>query len=309
MGNVFYFDWEVSLIQWLQANMGPVGEAMAKGISFIGSDTVMVLMVMVILFCYKKEAGKRCAYIIALGGLWFPMIKNIVLRIRPYMAHEGIKVLQKVDADADAMDIVSQGYSFPSGHCVTSVAIYGGLAREVKKRWMWTVTIILVLLIGISRIAVGVHYPTDVLAGWAVGLAAIGFGILLEKVKKDWVRSLILAAVTVPGIFWCTTNDYFTFLGLMIAMVFTFPFEKRKVNFQDTRNPVAMILRLAGAMAIYVVLNTVLKLPFSKKFLENGTLVSHLVRSARYAIILFAVIGIYPMCFPLFEKVKIGKKG
>jgi hypothetical protein len=80
------------------------------------------------------------------------------------------------------------------------------------------------------------------------------------------------------------------------------------VNFSDTRNIWAMILRVAGAFAIYLALNTVLKMPFSKEWLNSGELGANLVRAGRYAIILFLVIGIYPMVFPAFEKVRIGKK-
>ena len=67
-----------------------------------------------------------------------------------------------------------------------------------------------------------------------------------------------------------------------------------------------MILRVLGAFAIYYVLNTLLKLPFSREFLSGGTMGSFLVRAARYSLIIFTIIGIYPMVFPLFEK--IGKK-
>ena len=68
-----------------------------------------------------------------------------------------------------------------------------------------------------------------------------------------------------------------------------------------------MILRCAGALAIYYVLNTVLKMPFSKEFLDNGTLAANLVRTARYAVILFVVIAVYPRVFPLLEKIRIGR--
>ena len=67
-----------------------------------------------------------------------------------------------------------------------------------------------------------------------------------------------------------------------------------------------MILRTAGAFAIYFVLNTLLKLPFNKAWLDSGELAANLVRTARYAIILFVVLGVYPRVFPLFEK--IGRK-
>ena len=310
MGNTFFFEWEVDLIEWLQGVMGSAGEGIAKALSVIGGETVSLLVLLAVLFCYKKEAGKRCGYTILTASMWFPMIKNIALRVRPYMAHQDkVKALMKVEADADMMDIVQQGYSFPSGHSAMAVACYGSIGREIKKRWMWFLAVAVPLLIGLSRFAVGVHYPTDVLAGWAVGLLALGFSVLMEKtVKKEWLRYVILLVITVPGIFWCNSRDYYSALGLLAGMTAAVPFEKKYVNFSDTRNIWAMILRVAGAFAIYLALNTVLKMPFSKEWLNSGELGANLVRAGRYAIILFLVIGIYPMVFPAFEKVRIGKK-
>ena len=73
-----------------------------------------------------------------------------------------------------------------------------------------------------------------------------------------------------------------------------------------TRSLVAMILRVIGAFAVYYALNTLLKLPFSKEFLDNGTVAAGLVRTARYAVVLFVALAFYPKVFPWFEK--IGKK-
>ncbi len=305
MGNVFYFDWEVDLIEWLQYAAGSVGQTISKAVTFVGGETMTLLVLLIILFCYRKEAGKRCGFTMVAASMWYPMIKNIVMRVRPYMAHpDRIEALSVVEADADPMDILQQGYSFPSGHSATSVSMYGSIAREIRKKWMWWVAVIVPLLIGLSRFAVGVHYPTDVVAGWGVGLAAVAFSALLEKkVKKEWIRYLILLALTLPGIFWCTSRDYFTALGLLIGMVTAFPYEKKYVGFQDTRNVWAMILRVLGAFAVYAALNTALKLPFNAEWLNSGTLVANLVRAARYAIILFVLVGVYPRVFPAFEKI------
>lgn len=305
MGNTFYFQWEVDLIEWIQNSMGTVGEAAAKLFSFIGGETMSLLLLIIMLFCYKKAAGKRVALTVLTASMWFPMIKNIVLRVRPYMAHEGrIRVLQVVEPDADPMDIIQQGFSFPSGHGATAVSMFGSIGRELRKRWMWTLAIVMPMMIGLSRIAVGVHYPTDVLAGWTVGLAAIGFNILLEKkVAREWLRYVIMLVLTVPGIFWCHSRDYFTALGLLIAAAVAFPYEAKHVRFQDTRNIRAMILRAIGSFAIYFALNTLLKLPFSKEWLDSGELAANLVRTARYAIILFVVLAVYPRVFPLFERI------
>ena len=301
-------EWEVSLMEWLQANVGNIGIEISKIFSTIGGEKILLFVMLATIFCYRKETGKRLAMSTLAASMWFPMIKNVVLRLRPYMEHpDRVKMLKIVEADADAMDVAQQGYSFPSGHAATTVTVFGSIARDVKKRWCWWVTILLVLFVGISRFVLGVHYPTDVLAGWVIGLAAMGFTTLLEKkVEKEWVRYLILAAVTVPGIFWCRSRDYFSALGLLIGAMIAFPYEKKYINFQDTRNVWAMIVRLLGAAAIYFVLDKLLKMPFSAEFLNDGTMGSYLVRSARYAVVLFVEIGVYPRLFPVFEK--IGQK-
>ena len=125
--------------------------------------------------------------------------------------------------------------------------------------------------------------------------------------KNEWIRHLILLGSVLPGLFFVRTEDYFTSMGLLVGMIAAIHFEEKFVNFKDTRNIWAMILRVAGAFALYYLMNTLLKLPFSKDFLSSGTLAAFLVRTARYSLIIFTIIGIYPMLFPYFEK--IGKKG
>ena len=303
MGNAFYFDWEVSLIVWMQRSLGRFGMAVSDFFSTIGGETVSVVILLIVIFCWSKEAGKRCGLAILGATVWFPMVKNIILRPRPYMVHPEVEIHQIPEPDADLMDVVQQGYSFPSGHGAMSLAIYVSLAMETRRKWAWILAVALPLLIGVSRFAVGAHYPTDVLAGWAVGLAAVGFKVLMEqKVKNDTVRYLILLATALPGILWCNSRDYFSALGAMAGVTAALPVEKKYIRFRDTRKIPAMILRVLGALAIYLALSTLLKLPFSKDFLDSGELGANMVRALRYGVSLFVILGLYPRCFPAIEK-------
>ena len=83
--------------------------------------------------------------------------------------------------------------------------------------------------------------------------------------------------------------------------------EEKKVNFENTRSFPVAILRIVLGFAVYFVLNTVLKLPFPKTFLDSGTTAAMLVRAARYAVILFVEFGVYPMAFPWLDRL-MGKK-
>lgn len=301
-------EWEVELIEWIQKTLGSLNSVVGAALSFIGGEIGLLLVLLIILFCWKKESGKRMALIITAVNTWLPMIKAVVMRPRPYMEYpDRVQGVADVGNSASLDDVAAQGYSFPSTHSASAMALYISLVHEVKKKWMWIAAIIITFLVGVSRAVAGMHYPTDILAGWALGLAGVVICMLLEKkVKNAWIRHLILLSSVLPGLLFVRTEDYFTSLGLLIGLIAAIHFEEKFVNFQDTRNVWAMILRVIGAFALYFILNTLLKLPFGKDFLASGTLPAFLVRTARYAVIIFVIIGIYPKIFPLFEK--IGKK-
>ena len=303
-------EWEVNLIEWLQKTIGDLNGTFISVPGFLGGEMGLLLVVLIILFCWKKESGKRLALIIAAVNSWLPMIKAAVLRPRPYMEYpDRVRGVADVGNSAPLDDVAAIGYSFPSMHSASVMALLIPLAREVKKKWIWILAVIVIFLVGLSRSVTGMHYPTDVLAGWALGLICIGILTLLEKkVKNEWIRHLILLASALPGLLFVRTEDYFTSLGLLIGLIAAIHFEERFVHFKDTRNIWAMILRPAGAFALYFALNTLLKLPFSKEFLSGGTMGAFLIRAARYALIIFTVIGIYPKIFPLFEKIGKSEK-
>ena len=297
-------EWEVQLIEWLQNNSGSFTPALGKIFSFFGGENGLLLVFLIVLFCWRKESGKRIALVVLAVNVWAPMIKAIALRPRPYMEYpDRVKALDLVESDADAMDIAAQGYSFPSTHSASAASMYIPLAREIKKRWMWVLAVAITLLVGISRVAVGMHYPTDVLAGWAIGLVGIVILSLLNKLRNEYIRYMILLLSALPGIFYVRTRDYSTSLGLLIGLIIAIPFEEKYVRFQDTRNVLAMILRTVFAFVIYFALNSLLKLPFDSAFLNSGSISAFLIRTVRYAVIIFVIIGIYPKIFPLYEKI------
>ena len=299
-------EWEAALIEWLQAHIGSLG-GYVELLAFIGAETGLILVVLIVMFCWKKEVGQKLALTVVSVNMWLPMLKSIVLRPRPYMEYPNRVKPLVLDQEGAAKDVVAHGYSFPSMHSASIPALYFSLAKEAKKKWLWFLAAVLTVLVGVSRVVAGMHYPTDVLAGWILGFAVMGIFALLDRyIHKELLYHLILLVSALPGIFFVRTNDYFTALGCLIGTVAAIYFERKYVNFQETKKLPAMILRVIGAVLLFAVANTLLKLPFDKQFLAGASLGAFFIRMARYAISIFLIMGVYPMIFPLYERV--GKK-
>ena len=139
-----------------------------------------------------KELAKQIGMMMVVGLVFNPMLKNVVMRRRPYFDHEGIKCLKPVERGADIYDVSDQGYSFPSAHSMNSGIMYWGLASRIKNKVLRTVLIILPFAVGISRCILGVHYPTDVLCGWIAGALIMAvLTAVLKRLRRTWKMYLI----------------------------------------------------------------------------------------------------------------------
>lgn len=143
-------------------------------------DTITIIALCAVLLALPSRLKYGLPVSLAsLGGLaiYKPM-KHFFLRARPDVA----------------LHLVEQGgYSFPSGHSTTSVVVYGLLfylirkhcKNETLKNILSAVCLAFALLIGPSRIYVGVHWPTDVLCGWLIGLGVLLLSItILERIYR-----------------------------------------------------------------------------------------------------------------------------
>jgi undecaprenyl-diphosphatase len=147
---------------------GPVPLTIARDITALGGFTILILIILVVLGLLllqrKRGAAGLVFFATALGMGLSQLLKNLFSRERPDMVPHLVPVSTA---------------SFPSGHAMLSAIVYLTLgvllARFLYHRplkiYVLTIAILLSLLIGLSRIYLGVHYPTDVLAGWSAGAA------------------------------------------------------------------------------------------------------------------------------------------
>ena len=297
-GRAFWFEGEDLILSQLQAFFGEGAKSFFSAISMLGEEVVLILVIGFLYWCYDKKYSRYVGINLLAVAVWAPLIKGAVMRVRPYMVHHNIKCFRAPTSGAALNNIAEQGYSFPSMHSSNSITTCLSVYLGRKNRFTLATAIVLPLLIGISRVYLGVHYPTDVLAGWIFGLLVVSIMTFIsKKVDKPEVQFIIISVLGFPGFFYVRSSDFYSCYGLMLGFFAAYLYEKRYVSFKETNEKLEIIIRMALGMAVFALSNELLKLPFSKEFLDSGTILSFIVRAARYMIVAFLAFGIYPMCF------------
>lgn len=159
-------DYDVSLILFLQSF--PALTYLMKLLSLLGTKEFFLLLLPAIYWCGNAALGFRLGLILSISYGANAIFKLLWHSPRPYWTSQ--------DVFAWAAE---KSFGLPSGHAQIAASFWGLLAAHLKSPRAWAAAIILTIAIGLSRIYLGVHFPQDVIAGWAIGagiLAAFVYG-------------------------------------------------------------------------------------------------------------------------------------
>ncbi len=166
----------------------PIGpawlETAARDLTSLGSVMVLALIVLIVsgLFFSLRRRREALVLLIASGGglATSGVLKDLFGRARPDLAYRAVEVTTS---------------SFPSGHAMLSAVVFltlgslcaGYVGRRLVKTYIMVVAVTLTLLIGATRVYLGVHWLTDVLGGWCLGAVwAIGCWLVMWSLDHRW---------------------------------------------------------------------------------------------------------------------------
>ena len=274
---------ELEILRHIQSIANPFFDFLFQLITICGEQIVLISIISIIYWALDKKFGEYIAYSVLTSVLLNNAIKDIFKMKRP-IGEEGIRTLREQTAT---------GYSFPSGHTQSASSFYGSMAIYLKNRVMYIIATVMIILIGFSRLYLGVHYPKDVIVGGILGvLTSLICYKLYNRVENKMLLYVVTFAIFIPALTFAHSADFIKGMGPYLGFIIGIYIEKRYVNFSTEGNTGNKIIRVLLGIVILLVLQLGLKV-----ILPSGTIFSFI----RYALISLIGIGVYPMIFKKFK--------
>lgn len=162
--------WFQGLGNWLESPM--------KAFTFLGSEEFFLLALPVIYWCIDSRIGLRMGVILLINGGVNSILKLAFFGPRPYWVSAQVKALA-----------AETSFGVPSGHAQMAAGLWGMLASQVRRPLVWGASIVLILMIGLSRLYLGVHFLHDVLLGWLLGALVLWLILWLWNPVTAWAQT------------------------------------------------------------------------------------------------------------------------
>lgn len=287
----------MEFLLFLQNLRNPALNALFLLITRLGEEIVVLTILLVQYWCLDKRTGLRIGLFYFAGSWLGQLLKLVFLVPRPFAADARLLPLEEAVGTAT-------GYSFPSGHTCGAVSLAMGLGLSHKKRWLWICMGAYVILIGLSRMYLGVHTPVDVLGAI---LLTIPMCLLTEAVLRTLDRpekarlytALGVAAalglmafaafrVRLTGVEVSQAADSFKTGGAALGLILGVYLERRFLCFDTKAKLWQQAAKLLAGTAIALGLKEGLKLLL-------GTGLG--MQALRYFIVVLFVVYLWPALF------------
>lgn len=289
------FYMQETILLFFQNISSPFMDSFANFASAVGEQTFVIGVMLYILWNLDKNKGFTICSTLLFSVMTMGLLKAIVRAPRPF------QVLESIDGKRLA---TATGYSFPSGHTTTGASFYSSLAFAYKKRPLSIFCAFMIILVGTSRLYLGVHWPIDVFGGLVLGIGITLFAYaklsaLYEDKKKRYNFTLIIGSITFVGALALAillnlhSVDEVAFTDLMKTLALAgggylgFALEVKKINYSVDASLRKKLLRFfLGMVGVIGIMG--LKILFPVAIYSIGA-------SIRYALLGFWATGLFPL--------------
>lgn len=276
----------------------PEADLFFQGITYLAQEVFVIAIICWLFWCSNKKLAYTLGFSYFLSGLLVQALK-ITFRIpRPWILDPAFAAVPSALAGAT-------GYSFPSGHTQSITALFGTLALHAKKWHQKLLCAAVIVLVGFSRMYLGVHTPKDVLTSFflSIGCTLVCYVLFYRKeaaAGREALISLLMAVMSAALVLYAAVlyqnstlelhyaQDCIKASGAGMAFALGYYVEQKYIRFSPPAKTRQKVLRLAVGLAVALLLQTGLK-PIIGESLPASFL--------RYFLVVAWALMFYPVLF------------
>ncbi len=293
----------MDFLRWLAEFRTPMLNIVFQNITGLAEEIFVIIVLCWLYWCYNKKLAYTLGFSYFLSGLLVQGIKLVCKVPRPWVLDPNFKPVESAVHGAG-------GFSFPSGHTQSGTALFSTLGFAIKKWWATIAAVVLIGLVGFSRMYLGVHTPQDVLTSLALTFVISYFVsfYLQEKIAKPENATFFSVLLFVIC---CILTAYTTYIyiaypehtamakssfkacGAGFGFAIGFYLERTKISFEIPQNWKEKVIRFLTGLISTVILMSIFEITI-KKFLLGNIL--------SYILLIVWVMAGYPFALNKIKK-------
>ncbi|UCD78305.1 MAG: phosphatase PAP2 family protein [Desulfobacterales bacterium] len=180
-------DWGIEVVLWFQ-QFSPALDLPFKAITLLGEETFYLIFMPLVYWCIDRRNGARLFILLLLSAYLNAIAKVLANQPRPFTYDHRVRPIA-----------TAEGGGLPSGHTQNAVVIWGYLAARSGKATAWLAAGFLMVAIPLSRVYLGVHFPTDLIGGYLLGalililFLRLAFRLEIWLAEQGVVRQILIS--------------------------------------------------------------------------------------------------------------------